>query len=167
MRRGWRGELAADWLMLVGALALFVSLFLTWSHQLPKSVLDTFAGGPAIRGVPRDPTAWQVYTVADVVLALLAVGVVVVALGGRSRWSRVTALVAVAIGLAFTVHAANVAPTNGLLMIDPGNPSSYLAHTATPGAGETVAIIGLSLAALGLLISLAVDLSSKGVRSTR
>jgi hypothetical protein len=154
-------------MMLVGAAGLFVSLFLTWSHQLPKSVLDAFAGGPAIQGVPRDPTAWQVYSVADVLLALLAVSLAVVALRGRSRWSRVTTLVAVGVGLAFAVHAADVAPTNGVLFVDPNNPSAYIPHTASAGVGETVAIIALGLAAAGLLLSLAVDLSSKRVRSTR
>ncbi len=150
--------------MLVGAVGLFVSLFLTWSHQLPNSVLDAFAGGPAIQGVPRDPTAWQVYSVADVLLALLAVGLVVVALRGRSSWSRVTALVGVGVALAFAVHAASVAPTNGVLFTDPNNPSAYIPHTATSGVGETVAIVALALAAAGLLLSLAVDLSSKRVR---
>jgi hypothetical protein len=167
LRRSLSGEIAADWLMLVGAFLLFVSLFLTWSHQLPRSVLDTFAGGPAIQGIPRDPTAWQVYSVADVMLAVLAAGIAVVALRGRSRWSRVTALVAVAVGLAFVVHAASVAPTNGVLFVDPNNPGAYIPHTATPGVGETVAIVALGLAAAGLLISLALDLSSKRVRSTR
>jgi MFS-type transporter involved in bile tolerance (Atg22 family) len=93
--------------------------------------------------------------------------VALVALRGRSRWSRVTVLVLVGVGLAFAVHAASVAPTNGVLFIDPNNPSAYIPHTATSGAGETVAIAGLGLAALGLLLSLAVDLSSKRVRSTR
>jgi hypothetical protein len=167
LRRELRGELAADWMMLIGALGLLVSLFLTWSHQLPKSVLDTFAGGPAIQGVPRDPTAWQVYSVADVLLAVLAVGVAAVALRGRSRGARVTALVAVVVGLAFSVHAASVAPTNGVLFVDPNNPSAYVPHTATSGVGETLAIVALGLAAAGLLLSLAVDLSSKRVRSSR
>jgi hypothetical protein len=165
LRRLVRGQPLADWLLLIGAVGLFVSLFLTWSHQLPKSVLDTFAGGPAIQGIPRDPTAWQVYSVADVLLAVLVAGLVAVALRGRSRWARVTALVAVAIALAFTVHAESVAPTNGLLVLDPSHPASYLAHTATPGIGETLALISLGLAAAGLLIPFGLDLSSKGVRN--
>lgn len=157
----------ADWLVLVGALSLFVSLFLTWSHQLPKSVLDTFAGGPAIQGIPANPTAWQVYSVADVVLAVLAGALAAVALRGRSLWSKLTALGAVGLALAFTVHAASVAPTNGLLLIDPNNAPTYLPHLATAGPGETVAIVSLGLAAVGLLLSLAPDLSSKRVRNVR
>jgi hypothetical protein len=157
----------ADWLMLAGGVILFISLFLTWSHQLPQSVLNTYAGGPAIQGVPRDPTAWQVYSVADVLLALLAVGLVAVALRGRARWSQATALTAVVIALAFTIHAADAAPTNGLLLIEPNDPSVYLPHTATPGAGETLAIVALGMAAVGLLLSLGLDLSSKRVRSSR
>jgi hypothetical protein len=157
----------ADWLILVGAAVLFISLFLTWSHQLPPSVLDTFAGGPAIRGVPSDPTAWQVYSVADVLLALVAAGLIAVALLGRARWSQITALVAVALALAFTLHALGTAPTNGLVLIQPTDTSAYLPHRATAGAGETVAILGLGAAAAGLLLSLGLDLSSKRVRSTR
>jgi hypothetical protein len=161
LRRG------ADWLMLVGAVGLFISLFLTWSHQLPRSVLDTFAGGPAIRGVPGDPTAWQVYSVADVLLALLSAALILVALRGRSPFSRVAALVAVAVGLAFTIHAISTAPTNGLVLIEPNDTSAYLPHVATPGVGETVAVVGLGLAVAGLLLTLGLDLSSKRVRSTR
>lgn len=162
-----RGQPLSDWLVLVGAGGLFVSLFLTWSHQLPKSVLDTFAGGPAIQGVPANPTAWQVYSVADVLLAVLAGGLVALALRGRSRALRVTALIAVAIALAFSVHAASWAPTNGLDVIEANNPSALLPHTATAGPGETVAIVSLALAAAGLLLSLGLDLSSKGVRNHR
>lgn len=152
----------ADWLVLIGALALFVSLFLSWSHQLPPSVLDTFAGAPAIRGVPRDPTAWQVYSVADVLLALLAGALAAVALRGRSRWLQALALIAVALGLAFTAHAASSAPTNGLLIIEGSSSPAYLPHVATAGAGETVALAGLGLAAAGLMLALAADLSSNG-----
>jgi hypothetical protein len=152
--------------MLTGGVALFVSLFLTWSHQLPAALLNSFAGLAALQGVPRDPTAWQVYGVADVLLGLLAVALVAVALRGRSRWARIVALVAVAVGLAFTAHAESVAPTNGTLALDPNNAPGYLPHLATPGAGETVALVALGLAAAGLLLSLAPDLSSKRVRNS-
>lgn len=164
MRRALRGQPVADWLTLAGAVGLFVSLFLTWSHQLPPRVLATLSGSPAIRGVPPDPTAWQVYSAVDVLLAALAVALVGLALRGRSLASRITALAAVGVALAFAAHAESVAPTSGLLVIDPNNPSAYLPHTATPGPGETVAIVALGLAAAGLLLSLAVDLSSKRVR---
>ena len=153
--------------MLIGGLALFVSLFLTWSHQLPAQVRTALAGSPALRGVPADPTGWQVYAVADVFLALLALALVVVALRGRARWGRAMALAAVGLAIAFTVHADSLAPTNGLLFINPDNPPAYLPHEATPGGGETVALIGLGLAAAGLLVSLGLDLSSNRVRSSR
>lgn len=167
MRRTTRAQSLADWTTLIGGLALFVSLFLTWSHQLPPSVLDTFAGSAAIRGVPANPTAWQVYSVADVLLALLAVGLAAVALRGRSRGARITALAGVGVALAFVAHANAVAPTNGLLLIDPSDPSAYLAHAARPGAGEMVAIIALGLAAAGLALALTLDLSSGRVRHQR
>jgi hypothetical protein len=167
LRRALRGQPLADWLLLTGAGVLFLSLFLTWSHQVTPDVLNAFAGSAAIQGVPRDPTAWQVYSIADVLLALLAVALAAVALRGRRAWSRVTALVAVGVALAFAVHAAGYAPTNGVLFSDPNNPGAYVPHTATSGAGEVVAIVGLGAAAAGLLLSLGVDLSSKRVRSSR
>ena len=167
MQRALRGQTAADWLMLVGAVGLFVSLFLTWSHQLSPRLLAVLAASPVLRGVPADPTAWQVYSVADVLLGVLALSLAVLALRGRSRGPRVAALAAVALALAFAAHATSVAPTDGLLVIDPNNPPAYLAHHATPGPGETVAIISLGLAAAALLISLGLDLSSNRVRSSR
>jgi hypothetical protein len=105
--------------------------------------------------------------VADVLLAVLALALVALALRGRSLGWRLSAFTAVGLALAFAVHADSVAPTNGLLLIDPNNPPSYLPHTASPGPGETVAIIGLGLAAAGLLLSLVVDLSSKRVANQR
>jgi hypothetical protein len=167
LKRLLRGQPVADWLMLIGGLGLFVSLFLTWSHQLPPALLNAFAGSAAIPGVARDPTAWQVYSVADVLLALLALGLVAVALRGRAWWLRVAALAGVGIALAFTVHADSYAPTNGLLFIYPSNSLAYLPHTATPGAGELVAMVSLAVAAASLVVSLAVDLSSKRVRHER
>jgi hypothetical protein len=167
LRHGARGQVVGDWLILIGAVGLFVSLFLTWSHQLPPAILNAFAGSAAIQGVVSDPTAWQVYSLADVLLALLAAAGAAVALLGRSRAVRLTALAGVAVGLAFTIHANSVAPTNGLLFVDPRNPPAYLPHVATPGAGEVVAIVALALAAAGLLLSLTVDLSSNRVRHER
>jgi len=140
--------------MLLGAVVLFVSLFLTWSHQLPAAVLIRLAGSPALQGVPRDPTAWQVYSVADVLLALLAAGLLAVALRGRSNRVRVAVLAGVALALAFVIHAASVPPTNGVLLVNPVDVPQYLPRAATSGAGETVAIVALGLAAAGLLISL-------------
>jgi hypothetical protein len=160
-----RGRALADWLMLMGGLTLFVSLFLTWSHQLPPALLNSFAGVAALRGVPRDPTGWQVYSVADVLLAVLAASLIALALRGRSRRLRVAALVAVAVGMAFTVHAESVAPTNGTLALDPNSSSAYLPHAATPGAGEIAALVALGLAAAGLVFSFAPDLSSRRVRN--
>jgi hypothetical protein len=167
LKRALRGAPLADWLLLAGGVVLFVSLFMTWSHQVTPDVLNAFAGSAAIQGVPRDPTAWQVYSAADVLLALLAGALAGVALRGKWLWSRVTALAAVGVALAFVVHAQGYAPTNGVLFSDPNNPSAYLPHTATSGTGEVVAIVGLAAAAAGLLLSLGVDLSSKRVRSSR
>ena len=152
-----RAQTLADWLLLVGAVALFVSLFLSWSHQLPSAGL---AASVAIRGVPADATAWQVYSVADVLLALLAGTLAVLALRGRARGARVTALVVVGVALGFALHADSHAPTNGLYL-----PSLGSFGRGAAGPGETVAIIALALAAAGLVLSLALDLSSNRVSS--
>lgn len=136
MRRDVR-EVIADWLILLGAMALAASLFLPWSRQ----------AGDRLAGVPRDPTAWQVYSVVDVGFALLVVLLVAVAtLGGRLR--RLGVLVAAAVALAFAVHASGHPPTNGALPAA-GHPR--------PGAGETVAIAALVVAIGGLVLSFTAD----------
>lgn len=143
--------------MVLGAVALFGSLFLTWSHQFSAAFLAQFAASGALRGVPRDPTAWQLYSVADGLLALLAAGVMAVALRGR-RSGRLVLLLGLAIGLAFTLHALSDPPTRGANLFDPSlSAPNYAPDSPTAGFGETVAITGLVLAAAGLGLSLTVD----------
>ncbi len=124
-------EALADWLMLFGAIALLVALFLPWSHQ------------HAFGDFPRSPTAWQVYSVVDVLLALLAGGLLAVALWG-GRTAKVVVLLAAALATAFVAHALSAPPSNGALSnaVDP-----------TSGAGETVAIAALGTAIAGLALS--------------
>ncbi len=130
MRRDLR-EVIADWLILLGAVALVVALSLPWSRH-----------GHA------DQTAWQVYSVLDVGLAVLAAGLGLVALlGGRTR--RMLALIASGVALAFTIHAHVTPPTNGSLV--------YAAAAPRPGAGETVAIVALGVAIAGLALSFTAD----------
>src|SRR2546421_11084683 len=71
-----RRELFADWLIVFGGLGLLISLFLTWSHQFSPAFLAQFGSAPQLRGIPHDPNAWQLYSVADVRVALLAVGLI-------------------------------------------------------------------------------------------
>ena len=152
-----RRESVADWLMILGAAGLFGSLFLTWSHQFSAAFLAQFAASGALHGVPRDPTAWQLYSVADGLLALLAVAVVAVALrGGRS--GRLVVLLGLTIALAFTLHALSDPPTNGANLSDPSlSFPNYSPNSPSAGFGETVAITGLGLAIVGLGLSLTVD----------
>jgi hypothetical protein len=141
--------------MALGAAGLFVSLFLTWTHQLPRGSLAGVGGPAALRGVPRDATAWQVYSVADVMLALVVLAVLAVAVYGGRRRVRVSVLLVVAIALAFAVHADNAAPTNGVLVLDPAaSEPRYVNPHASAGPGETVAITSLGLAAAGIILSL-------------
>jgi hypothetical protein len=128
-------EVIADWLILFGAIGLLVALFLPWSHQSPHG----------LPGVARSPTAWQVYSVVDVLLAVLVGGLFAVALlGGRA--SKIVVLLAAAVAVAFTAHALSVPPTNGANLNLP---------TAAPAsaAGEVVAISALGVAIAGLALS--------------
>jgi hypothetical protein len=150
-------ERIADWLMVLGAAGLFGSLFLTWSHQFSPAFLAEFAGSGALSATPRNPTAWQVYSVADGLLALVAGGLAAVALRGR-RPGRVVLLLALAIALAFTLHALSHPPTNGALLSNtaPGGPS-YFPNSPGAGIGETVAIVALVLGIAGLSLSFTAD----------
>jgi hypothetical protein len=134
----------ADWLLVAAAGGLLASLFLPWSHQ-----------GTPQPGVPSDPTAWQVFSVADVLLAVLAVAVLGVALLGGRR-SRGAVLAAVALAMAFVLHALSVPPTVGANVVNPASGvSEYLPRSATAATGETVALAGLGVAVIGLAFSAA------------
>jgi hypothetical protein len=146
-----RREAAADGLIVIGAAALFVSLFLSWSHL--GEGLPALLGASAFTGLPRDPTAWQVYSSADVLLCLLAAALVAAGAFGTRR-ARQLVSGAAAVALAFVVHALFVPPTNGSLFADPSqNIPAYLPTHATAGPGETVALLGLLAALIGLGVS--------------
>jgi hypothetical protein len=147
-----RVELVADWLIVAAAIALAASLFLPWS-ELPRGALAAF-GGTEPLGAPLGPTAWQVYSVADVLLGALAVTLVVGALAGRRR-ARLGLVMAGAVALAFVVHASGTPPTNGDgVYSSAGGAGVYLARLARSGSGETVATVALIAALAGLLVSL-------------
>lgn len=149
-------ETLADWLMMVAGLVLLLSLFLAWSHQFSPSFLARHRDSPLLQSIPRDPDAWQVYSVADVLLALVAGGLLTVALwGGRAR--RLALAIALVVALAFTVHAVSVPPTNGVVVANPAA-SGYVATGAAAGAGETLALVALVLGAAGVALSYSVDL---------
>ncbi len=143
--------------MVLGAVVLFGSLFLTWSHQFSEGFLAQWGTSAVLRGIPHDPTAWQVYSGADVLLALLAGAIGAVALrGGRSV--RLLMLLVIGIGLAFTLHAISHAPTNSATIFDPRLAvPGYFANSPTAGPGERVAIAGLGLGLVGLMLSFTAD----------
>jgi hypothetical protein len=151
-------EVVADWMMVAAAAALFASLFLTWSHQLSPGLSVYFGGFDPFRGVPRDPTAWQVYSAADVVLALLAVVLLAVALAGP-RPTRIAALVASVGGLAFVVHAIGAPPSSGgsSAFRPPVSVPTSVALSPGAGVGETIALLALLLGIAGLALSLTAD----------
>lgn len=142
---------------MLGALALLVSLFLTWSHQFSSAVLLRWGKSVLLRGVPDDPTAWQLYSVADVLLALVAAWLAWTALLGARR-AHLGGLVAVAAASAFTLHALSVPPTNGANLLDPtAAVPRYLPASASAGIGETIALAALAVAAAGLALALTAD----------
>jgi hypothetical protein len=146
-----RGSQAVGLLTCLGAAALIGSEFLTWSHQLGPAERRILHGA-VLFGVPTKPDAWQVYAIAGEVLAALAIGVVAAGLWGQRR-VRALALAAVILGLIFVIRAAGTPPTNGLLLVAGGGDArQYLTDPATPGPGETVAIVGLALCAVGLVL---------------
>jgi hypothetical protein len=141
--------------MVAAAALLLVSLFLVWSHQLSATLAGRYGDTGVFDGVPRSPDAWQVYTTADVLLTLVAVGLVVAALLGQ-RTLRLTLLAAVAIALVFVVHALGTPPTNGADIFDPRT-GRYITTGAGSGPGELVALVALALAAVALVLSLTAD----------
>jgi hypothetical protein len=150
-------EVLSGWMIVLGAIALFGSLFLAWSHQFSAPFLAEFGTSVLLNGVPHDPTAWQVYSTADVVLALLAAGLVTVATVG-SRRARMVALLAAAVGLGFALHALASPPTNGANIFNPAlSVPQYASPGSTAGVGETIAILGLVVAIGGLAVSFTAD----------
>jgi hypothetical protein len=141
--------------MMAAAVLLLVSLFLVWSHQLSAAAVVRSAGTGVFDGIPRNPDAWQVYTTADVLLALLAVGLLVAAARG-GRTLRMVLTAAVAIALAFVVHALSTPPTNGADLFDPAT-HRYVSTGAHAGIGVTVALVALAVAAAALLLSFTAD----------
>jgi hypothetical protein len=147
----------ADWLMVVGAIALLASLFLPWSHQLSGAVRAQYGASAALQGVPADPTAWQVYSAVDVMFALLAGALLIAALRG-GRAARLALMAALAIAAAFTVHALSVPPTNRATLFDPSlSPPGYTPNPPGAGRGETLALVALGLGLGGLALSLTAD----------
>ena len=141
---------------MAAAVLLLISLFLVWTHQLSPTVVARYAGTGVFDGIPRNPNAWQVYTSADVLLALLSVGLMVGALRG-GRTIRMVLIATVVIALAFVVHALGTPPTNGASVFAPAT-RSYVATGAHAGIGVTVALVALAAAAAALLLSLTTDL---------
>jgi hypothetical protein len=150
-------ETISDWLMAISGPLLLGSLFLAWSHQLSPGIRAGYGATAALAGVPADPTAWQVYSGADVLLAVVAGGLMVVALwGGRAR--RIALALALAVALAFVVHAMSVPPTNGALLYDPTlTPPGYSHNPVSSGTGEVLALVALALGGFGVGLAFTVD----------
>ncbi|HLH67017.1 MAG TPA: hypothetical protein VKV27_15070 [Solirubrobacteraceae bacterium] len=137
-------------LLAFAAALLMLSLFLPWSHQFSRAFLARWGTASVLAGVPRDPSAWQVYAVADVLLALVAAGLLALALtGGRSL--RNVLAVSLALATAFTVRAIVHPPTNGAVVFDPST-GAWARDAPRPGAGEWVALAALAAGAAGVAL---------------
>jgi hypothetical protein len=158
VRLAGRGT-AGRWLSAAGGLVLFLSLLLTWSHQLSPAFERRYAGSAALAGVPATPDAWQLYSSVDVLLALLSAGVLASALWPGRGWRLMLGLgLGLLVAIAFTLHALAVPPTNGALLGDPRqHPVGYLVDRPRSGTGETVALLALAMALCGLGLSLSDD----------
>jgi hypothetical protein len=151
-------ETVSDWLMTLSAPILVGSLFLTWSHQFSPSFASQYGATAAVQGIPRDPNAWQVYSAADVLLALLAAGLFALALWG-GRVPRLIVALALTVALVFTVHATSVPPTNSVTVFVPSlNDPADAANSPSSGPGEVAALVALGLGIAGVLLSYSVDL---------
>jgi hypothetical protein len=148
-------EAIADWMMLLSGPILFGSLFLTWSHQFSRSFLAQYGGSAALQSVPHDPTAWQLFSAADVMLALLAAALVGAALRGTRNF-RLALVVPLAVALAFTLHALSAPPTNGLDIFN-SVVGRYAADSPSSGGGEITALLGLLIGSAGVLVSFTAD----------
>ncbi len=143
--------------MVLAGLALLGSLFLAWSHQLSPALRTQYGATAALQGVPADPTGWQVFSVVDVVLAVIAGGLLVAAMRG-GRPARLVLMAAIAVAAAFTIHALSAPPTDGALVFDSGLvPPGYAPNGATAGPGETLALVALGLGLAGLALSFTAD----------
>lgn len=143
--------------MVLASPLLLLSLFLTWSHQFSASVASSYGAAAVLQGIPRDPNAWQVYSAADVLLALVAAGLLATALRG-ARAARLVVVLCVAVALAFALHALSVPPTNGANLFAPAvTAADHGANSPTAGAGETLAVIALGVGLGGLLLSFTAD----------
>ena len=144
--------------MAIAGPLLLGSLFLIWSHQLSAGARARYGATAALARVPANPTAWQVYSGADVLLALVAVGLIAVALWGgrapahragaarwRSRWPS-------------SSTRSSAPPTNGALLFDPTlSPPAYSANAVSSGTGEVLALVALVLGAAGVALAFTVD----------
>jgi hypothetical protein len=149
-------EVVADWMIVVSSIALFVSLFLVWSHQFSHAFVLR-VGAEQLQGIPRNPSAWQVYSIADVLLALVAAALFVAALVGGHK-ARTAVLVVAVVALVFVIHALAAAPTSGANVADPSaGPGHYFPSSATSGAGELVAVFALGVSIAGLALSFTAD----------
>ncbi len=146
-------EALGNWLIVIGGVLLFASLFVAWSHQFSGAFLKYFGRPPLL----SSPTAWQVYSAADILLALLAASLVAAAIAGN-RILRVAAAIAASVGLVFVVRAIIDPPTTASAIFNPAfNVPQLTSLGTTAGPGETVAVIALVLSLAGLGLSFSTD----------
>lgn len=137
-------------LIAAGAAALFVSLFLTWSSTGLGNYLVVFGAVHRLAAALPHRDAWHTYSVADILLAALAAGLFVAAVF-RHRVFRIVIAVFALAGLAFCIQSVADPPkVAGVGRLGLG---FMLAFVSSAGAGQTVAIVALAIALLGLALT--------------
>ncbi len=105
---------AGEWIAAVSGVVLFVSLFLPWYRQEPREgVQDDFLRGVAREAGSTDISAWDAFTVVDVMLAGVAVlGVALLVVTAIQKTPAVTialdGLVGLVVGVALVVVVVRV-----------------------------------------------------------
>ncbi len=145
-----------------GGLGLLGSLFADWRTSPFRNFLFLFGALNRVGGLLQgDRSAWQLYSIADILLAALAVLLVVVA--AIDRWQlRAVAVLPTIAGLVFAIRAvvdppafltvSEVFGTNAAAASVPARVVRYFAPQSGPG--ETIAIVALAIALSGLALAI-------------
>jgi hypothetical protein len=71
---------------------------------------------------------------------------------------RITALAGTALAFGFTIHALSSPPSNAGKIFNPSlSVPDYYANNASAGVGETVALLALAAAGIGLCVTFTAD----------
>jgi hypothetical protein len=145
------------WVAAIAGVVLCGSLFLPWSRSAHANTVVLFGAGNRIGGFfdGGSKDASEVYSVADVCLAAVAVGIFAAAVIKRAD-IRPLILITMLPTLIFTVGQIFSLPAPSVFVGIPrttGAHGLYNGFAVTAGIGETVGVVALAAAGLGLAVS--------------